>query len=85
MSGARTRRQTAKAAAASSQESELSEPRDAPAEAPRSSSNGTAHALASEGAEGDVHENIFLFWPNLIGTRPSHVDALPPATTTIRR
>ncbi|TPX09448.1 uncharacterized protein E0L32_009336 [Thyridium curvatum] len=69
MAGARTRRQAALDAAAD----------DTPAKEHEITQNGTgtgtgngsaAHHGRSAQGDDEAHENIFLFWPNLIGTAP---------------
>jgi CDP-diacylglycerol--inositol 3-phosphatidyltransferase len=60
MSSVRTRRQ---AAAVSTPETPTPTPRD------QIIMNGNGHVAASDGEGKELHpkENIFLFWPNIIG------------------
>lgn len=63
MSTRQTRQSAAKAAAAQSSPDDI----DVQASL-KMNGNGSAHPVAPETSESTEDENIFLFWPNIIGT-----------------
>lgn len=74
MAGAKNRRQGTAAAAPEPQGQQHLEP------APVANGNGNAHIVEKDQPEEEEgpKENIFLFWPNIIGTNETRIKPILP-------